>query len=156
MRSAFSATVACVALAALAGSAMLGAAQGPERRDKDSGKEQDKRPKMTLRARPNVAISPARVSFVAELQGGANDFADYYCATVEWDWGDDTRSESTADCDPYEAGKSEIKRRFVVEHTFRRNGVYKIYFHLKRKDKIVGSATVTVQVQPGGRDGLLN
>ena len=55
----------------------------------------------------------------AEIKGGANDYEDFYCASVEWEWGDDTKSESKADCDPYEAGKSEIKRRFVMEHTFR-------------------------------------
>ena len=44
-------------------------------------------------------------------------------------------SESTVDCEPYEAGKSEIKRRFTVEHIFRRAGSYQVYFRLKRSDK---------------------
>lgn len=109
----------------------------------------DKRPRVTLRAQPVVAVAPARVVLTAELVGGNNDFEEYYCPTVSWDWGDDTVSESTIDCEPYETGKSQIKRRFTVEHTFRRAGAYKIYFHLKRKDKMVGSASVTVQVQPG-------
>jgi hypothetical protein len=144
LRCAFVTATAALALAA---SAPLGAAQKG-----DKGKEQPdaNRPHITLRAQPLVAVSPARIVLSAELVGGADDFQEFYCPTVEWAWGDDTVSESTVDCDPYEAGKSQIKRRFTVEHVFRRAGVYKVYFHLKRNAKLLGSATVTVQVQPGG------
>jgi hypothetical protein len=107
------------------------------------------RPKMSLRAQPSVAVAPARVLLTAELQGGSDDFEEYYCPTIEWQWGDDTTSESTVDCEPYEAGKSQIRRRFTVQHTYRRDGSYKIYFHLKRKEKVLGSASTTIQVQPG-------
>jgi len=140
------ALVAATAGLAIAASAPLGAAQ-----KNDKSKDQDANgPRITLRAQPVVAVSPARVVLTAELVGGADDFQEFYCPTVEWAWGDDTVSESTVDCDPYEAGKSQIKRRFTVEHIFRRAGVYKIYFHMKRKDKMLGSATVTVQIQAGG------
>ena len=54
-----------------------------------------------------------------------DDFEEYYCPTIDWEWGDDTTSESTADCEPYEAGKSEIKRRFTVEHVFRHGGNFR-------------------------------
>jgi len=142
------ALIAATAGLAIAASAPLGAAQ---KGDKSKDKEQDaSRPRITLRAQPVVAVSPARVVLTAELVGGADDFQEFYCPSVEWAWGDDTVSESTVDCDPYEAGKSQIKRRFTVEHVFRRAGVYKVYFHMKRKDKMLGSATVTVQIQPGG------
>jgi len=110
-----------------------------------------KRPKVTLKAQPVIAMSPARIVLTAELVGGANDFEEYYCPTVEWDWGDGTQSESTLDCTPYEAGKSEIKRRFTVEHVFRA-GVYRVMFKLKRRDKGVGFATVNIQIRPGLRD----
>jgi hypothetical protein len=145
VRRAFVATTAALVMAA---SFPLVAAQ---KGDKSKDKEQDSaRPRITLRAQPVIAVAPARVVLTAELVGGADDFQEFYCPTVEWAWGDDTVSESTVDCDPYEAGKSQIKRRFTVEHTFRRAGAYKIYFHLKRKDKMLGSASITVQVQPGG------
>jgi hypothetical protein len=111
--------------------------------------EPDRRPKVTLRATPPIGVTPLRVVLTAELTGGANDFEDYYCPTVEWDWGDDTRSESTSDCEPYEAGKSEIRRRFTVEHTFRRPGAYKIFLRLKRRDKVVLAAYTNIQVRPG-------
>jgi len=125
-------------------------AQRNDQNNKDKAAEA-KRPKISVRAQPPVGVAPFRVVLTGELQGGADDFEEYYCPTIEWAWGDDTTSESTLDCEPYEAGKSQIKRRFTVEHTFRREGVYKVYFHLKRKDKLLGSASVTIQVQPGVR-----
>jgi len=122
-----------------------------QKSDKDGKESENKRPKVTLRAQPTVGVAPVRVVFTAELTGGADDFEDFYCPSVEWAWGDDTSSEATLDCDPYEAGKSQIKRRFTVEHTFRRDGMYKVYFHMKRKDRFLGSAAIVVQVQPGAR-----
>ena len=122
-------------------------------KDKDQKDSPDAgRPKVTLKAQPVVAMAPARIVLTAELVGGANDFEEYYCNAVEWEWGDGTKSESANDCPPYEAGKSEIKRRFTVEHVFRA-GMFRVYFHLKRHDKMVGNATVNVQVRPGLRDG---
>jgi len=118
--------------------------------NKDSGKQVEaRRPKLSLKAQPPVGVAPFRVVFTGELQGGADDFEEYYCPTVEWEWGDFTTSESTLDCEPYEAGKTQIKRRFTTEHTYRIAGAYKVYFHLKRKDKSLASASTTIQVQPG-------
>jgi hypothetical protein len=128
------------------------AAQKTGKDGKDQKDANDPRPKVSLRAQPVIAMAPARVVFTAELTGGANDFEDFYCGAVEWEWGDGTKSESSSDCAPYEAGKSEIKRRFTVEHVFRA-GVYRVMFHLKRHDKAVGSATINIQVRPGLRDG---
>lgn len=138
-----STTAVCLAIAA-AGTLVL--AQSKDKAGKDS---EQKRPKMNLRVQPQVAMAPAKVTLTAELVGGADDFEEYYCASVEWEWGDDTSSESTVDCEPYEAGKSQIKRRYTVQHQFRRAGNYKIYFHLKQKDRQLGSASATLQVQPG-------
>src|SRR5262245_60467122 len=141
------AAAACVILT---GSAIALAASPNQQVEKENANQiEAKRPKILVRAQPSVGVAPFRVVFTGELQGGADDFEEYYCPTIEWAWGDDTSSESTLDCEPYEAGKSQIKRRFTVEHIFRREGVYKVYFHLKRKDKLLGSASVTIQVQPG-------
>jgi len=109
----------------------------------------DDKPKLTLRASPSVAFSPARIYLVAELKGGADDYEEYYCADVEWDWGDDTRSTSSADCDPYEKGKSEIKRRFAVTHTYKVAGTYRIQFRLMRKKDPVVAVTTTVRIRQG-------
>src|SRR4029079_10515386 len=87
---------------------------------KDSQEKESKdRPKITLKAQTVISMSPSKVTLRAELVGGANDYEEFYCPTIEWDWGDGTQSEQTADCEPYQAGKSEIKRRFVVDHVFR-------------------------------------
>jgi hypothetical protein len=117
-------------------------------RDTKSPKEENQRPKLSLKAQPNVGIAPTRIVLTAELTGGANDFQEYYCPTVLWDWADGTESESTFDCEPYQAGKSEIKRRYTVEHSFRA-GAHKVWVRLKRNDKLLASANVTIQIQPG-------
>ena len=119
---------------------------------KDSKDKDDKRPKLTLKAQPIVSISPSKVTLRAELTGGANDYEEFYCPTVEWDWGDGTQSESTSDCEPYQPGVSEIKRRYTVEHVFRA-GAHQIAFRLKRRDKALAMATTTIQVQGGGDFG---
>src|SRR5260221_11409891 len=87
-----------------------------------------------------MAISPARVVASADITGGADDYEEFYCPSIEWDWGDDTRSTSAADCDPYEAGKSEIKRRFSADHVYQVAGDYRIQFRLKKKDKAIAAA----------------
>lgn len=115
--------------------------------------QEKKKPSISVRATPLAGFSPLRVSLTAELKGGDDDFAEFYCPTVEWIWGDDTRAESSADCDPYEAGKSEIRRRYSVNRVFQTAGNYKVEFRLKQKDRIVGAGSITVQVRPGVRDG---
>ena len=62
-------------------------------RDTTSPKEENQRPKLSLKAQPNVGIAPARIVLTAELTGGSNDFQEYYCPTVLWDWADGTESE---------------------------------------------------------------
>ncbi|OFW28849.1 MAG: hypothetical protein A3H97_16350 [Acidobacteria bacterium RIFCSPLOWO2_02_FULL_65_29] len=131
-------------------------ASGEQRGDRDDKAQENLRPKFTLRAQPPVGTTPQRVVFTAELVGGADDFEEYYCPSIEWDWGDETKSESTVDCQPYEAGKSLIKRRFTVEHVFRRPGGYKVFIRLKRRDKAVANASVTVQLRSGGLSDFRN
>ena len=121
-------------------------------RQQDMPKDGDRRPKFLLKANPIVGTAPARIVLTAELVGGADDFEEYYCASTQWQWGDDTSSESNADCPPYEAGKSQIKRRFTVEHVFRRPGNFRVYIHLKQRSKQVASAQTNLQIRPGVRD----
>ena len=118
-----------------------------------AGSLDDKKPKVSVKANPSMGMSPVRVVVTADVTGGPSD-EELYCPAVEWEWGDGTQSESSADCAPYEAGKSEIKRRYTVEHVFRA-GAYRVMFHLKRRDKSVGAASVNIQIRPGLRDGDL-
>jgi hypothetical protein len=139
-------------LVVMAGTA-VGLTAGQDDKDQKDRKD-ERRPSLSLKASPMLAFSPARLSFTAELRGGSNDYEEYYCPTVEWDWGDGTKSESTIDCDPYEAGKSEIRRRFTTIHLYRVGGNYKVQVRLKRKDKVMTSAVVSIEVRPGLRDGF--
>lgn len=127
-----------------------------QKNDKDAAKngknDRNDKPKLTLVARPSIAIAPARVVLTAELTGGADDYQDFYCPSVTWEWGDLSSSEQGADCAPYEAGKTMIKRRFTVEHNFQHQGAYKVYFKMMHGSKEIASTSVTVRLQPGTND----
>jgi hypothetical protein len=133
-------------VSAVAGSVLLAGAAAVAAAD-------DKKPSISLRASPTTGFSPLKVFLSVEIKGGPDDFADYYCPTIEWVWGDDTRAESTSDCEPYEAGKSEIRRRYSVTRVFQTSGNFKVEFRLRQKNKVVGAGSTTVQVRPGLRDG---
>jgi hypothetical protein len=132
--------VLCASALALAVAAQ---AAGPDKKDK---------PSITVKVSPLVGFSPARMVLNADLKGGADDYEEFYCASVEWDWGDDTRSESKTDCEPYQAGKSEIKRHYTIDHTFETSGDFRVEFRLKQKNKIVARGATEVKVRPGVRD----
>jgi hypothetical protein len=142
-------------LAGLATSAVLAvsvaAAADQDKPDKEGDKDK-KRPAVTLKSSPAFGFAPVRMVLTAELKGGS-DHEELYCPEIEWVWGDDTKSEQLADCDPYEPGKSEIKRRYVVSHTFQNAGIYEVQFWLKQKDKRIIGARTTITVRPGLRDG---
>jgi hypothetical protein len=113
---------------------------------------EDRKPSLSFRATPPVGFSPLRVRIVVDVRDGADDYADFYCPSIEWDWGDGTISESSEDCEPYEQGRSEIKRRFTAEHVFRQSGTYRVYFRLKQRDKTIAASNGNVQVRAGVRD----
>jgi hypothetical protein len=110
------------------------------------------KPSISVKASPVIAFSPARVVVTADLKGGANDYEDFYCPEIEWEWGDGTISEETLDCDPYEAGKSEIKRHFIASKIFQISGDYRVQFKIKRKDKTVAVGATDVKIRPGARE----
>jgi hypothetical protein len=112
----------------------------------------DKKPSLSLKATPPVGFSPLRVRLLLEVKGGADDHADFYCPTIEWDWGDDLTSESAEDCAPYEPGKSSILRRYSTEHTYRYAGNYTARFRMKQGKKVVAQTSVNVQVRAGIRE----
>jgi hypothetical protein len=108
-----------------------------------------KKPSLSLRVTPPVGFAPLKTRLVVDVRNGDDDYADFYCPTVEWDWGDGTVSATAEDCDPYEAGKSAIQRRFSTEHTFRLPGSFRVAFRLKQKERVVGTSSVNVQVRTG-------
>ena len=137
-------TVAALAATVLA---FVVAADGPVNAGQRS--DDNKKPSLTFKATPPVGFTPLKVRVVVDLKGGANDYADFYCATVEWEWADGNTSGSGEDCEPYQAGKSEIQRRFTSEHTFREEGDYEIAFRLKQKSRVVAFTKGTVRVKSG-------
>ena len=107
----------------------------------------DDDPRLRLRATPRVAFAPASILFVGQLRGGPDDNEELYCATIEWDWGDDTYSETTPDCDPFEPGRTSIRRRFSVRHNFDYQGRYEVRLNLKRRDDVLISARTRIEVR---------
>lgn len=114
-----------------------------------SGPDKKAKPGVSVKVSPLIGFSPARMVLTADLKGGADDYQDFYCPSVEWDWGDDTKSESKTDCEPYEAGKSEVKRRYAVQHQFKNAGAFKVVVRLKKGNKVVATANAQIQVRAG-------
>jgi hypothetical protein len=138
----------------IAGCAAAFAVIGEARASLYDAPDKVSKPSVSLKATPQVGFAPIRMVFTAEIKG--DDHSDLYCPAIEWNWGDETRSLKQADCEPFEPGKSEIKRRYVIDHTFEGPGAWKVEFRLKQKDKVVAYGSTTVQVRPGIRDGGLN
>jgi hypothetical protein len=115
---------------------------GPEKKDQ-------KTISLRLKANPHIAFSPAKIAATAELKGESDDTYEYYCLSLEWDWGDGTKSESHFDCPPFEPGKSTIERRFRASHTFQRSGQYRVLLRLRRGTQTILSGNVNVEVKPG-------
>ena len=130
----------------LAASLLLALAfAGPDKADK---------PKLSVKVNPPMGgTAPARIVASGDLVGGAPDGEELYCPAIDWDWGDDTKSTTSADCDPYEAGKSEIKRRFTAEHVYQNGGNFRIQLRLKKKNKAIVSASTSIQIRPGIHEG---
>jgi hypothetical protein len=107
-----------------------------------------------LRVTPVVSFAPARIRAIAELKLPDAKVPDFYCAGIEWDWGDLTESEESNECEPYEAGVSDVKRHFSAEHTFQSGGRYRVTLRLRRNRKVIASSSTTVTVRPGVRDQI--
>jgi hypothetical protein len=120
----------------------------------DAQRGGERKPSVSLRASPPVGISPLRVRLTAELRGGDDDFADFYCPTIEWDFGDDAMSGSSGDCEPFKPGVSQIQRRYTTEHVFRYFGDdrYTIRFTMKQGSRVVASTTTNVTVRGSLQD----
>jgi hypothetical protein len=83
---------------------------------------------------------------VAELVGG-EDLEEFYCAGLEWDWGDGNRSFQESDCDPYEPGM-EVDRFFSARHVYAGPGQYRVQVSLRRAGQSVAAARTDVII-PG-------
>ena len=113
-------------------------------------KKETKRPSLSLKATPGTGMVPVRVSATAEFKGGDDDFQEYDCPSIQWSWGDGTVSEASNDCDPYQSGVSQIRRRYTQSHTYKRAGAFRIVFRLKHRDRVLTSQTTLVRLLGGG------
>jgi hypothetical protein len=138
-------------VAITAGLMLIGQA-GRAQNDDKNDKAKKKGVTLVLKANPSISFSPAKIFVSAELKGGSSDTDEFYCPGLEWDWGDGTKSESSNDCPPYEAGKSTIELRWSASHTFQTADSYRVQLRLLRGSKTIVGGNVSVQVKPGVRD----
>jgi PKD domain len=130
--------IAPLAFVALSLAVSIAASSKPELKDGKAA--------LTLRASPAMAFAPARITLTAQLKGGSPEAEDLYCPTVEWDWGDGTISQASADCEPFEPNKSEIQRSFSTQHVYKTGGEYVVKLLLKKSEKIVAEATASLNI----------
>jgi len=114
------------------------------------GESKLKRPRLDLRATPRIAFSPAMVLLSADLVGG-DDGEEYYCPSLEWEWGDGGRSAHEADCPPYQTG-TPLERHFSAEHGFRFAGDYNVKVTMRRSGRVLAVATAHIALRPGFGD----
>jgi hypothetical protein len=117
------------------------------------------RPKLTLTPNHRMVSSPAHVVVTASVTGGADYDQQLYCPDLEWEWGDGTKSEESSDCDPFQTGKTEIKRHFTAEHAYlvessvdigrpSTDHEVSIRLRLKKYGKTVLSGVTSVRIKP--------
>jgi hypothetical protein len=134
------------AIAALGLAVLTGTAADAQRND-------SRKPSLSLQASPSTGFAPLRARLSVDVRGGADDFEDFYCAAVEWEWGDDQKSTHSQDCEPYKAGSSRIERRYTATHTFNDGGTFNVRFRLKQGNRVVANTSVVVRVSDGQRSG---
>ena len=89
-----------------------------------------------------------------DVRGGADDYADFYCPAIEWDWGDGTVSGNSEDCDL--SGREEHDPAALF-HRARvpQPGSFQVFFRLKQRDRVIAASSGNVQ-RPGVRDEFGN
>ena len=106
--------------------------------------EKEKTVAVSLKAMPRVSPAPARILFTIELEGGAD--ADVYCATLEFDWGDGTKTSQAGECPAFVPGETPVERFYEVEHTYNRKGRPVVKLSLLKDGKPLARASVNIVV----------
>jgi hypothetical protein len=101
--------------------------------------------RVSLRAAPRVASAPATIVFNVELTGG-EDGEDLYCPVLEWEWGDGTKSEEEEECPGFEAGHTQIQRRFTTSHEYRDRANPKVAVTVRKGDRVLGKDAVSLVI----------
>jgi hypothetical protein len=106
------------------------------------------KPRLALRAAPSTGTPSTLFVFQAVLTGG-EDGEGLYCLTTEWLWEEQADSSiNESECPPYKAGETPIQRSFSEEQSFRSPGPHFVKVVLRKGDREIASAGITVTVRP--------
>lgn len=103
-----------------------------------------KKPRLTLRTTPQMAMAPASVLFTAQLFD-ADAQEDLYCPGVQWEWGDGETSFHENDCPPF-GPQAEFDSVFSGRHAYRSGGAYQVRISLVRAGRTVAATRATLLV----------
>jgi hypothetical protein len=105
------------------------------------------KPKLSLKASPAIGTKSTVFLFQAVLTGG-EEGEGLYCLTTEWTWEEQADSSlNEAECPPFKPGETKIERRFTEEQSFHRPGPHVVKVALRKGEKEIASAGVTVRVR---------
>jgi hypothetical protein len=102
---------------------------------------------VSIRAAPRVAVAPARIIFNIELKGGEDTDA-LHCLTLNFDWGDGTKSSSEGDCGEYKAGETKVQRLFTADHEYRERRKPTVEVTVMKGERTIGRASIDLTIGP--------
>lgn len=105
------------------------------------------KPKLSLKASPAIGTKSTVFLFQALLTGG-EDGEGLYCLSTEWIWEEQADSSlNESECPAFKAGETKIERRFTEEQSFHSPGAHVVRVVLRKGEKEIASAGVTVTVR---------
>ena len=105
------------------------------------------KPRLSLKALPMNGTTSTVFIFQAILAGG-EDSEDFYCLSTEWIWEEQLDSSiNESECPPYLAGETKIDRSFSEEQSFRTPGPHLVRVVLRKGEKQIATAAITVRVR---------
>lgn len=105
------------------------------------------KPKLTLKALPMNGTTSTLFIFQAILTG-AEDKEDFYCLGTEWIWEEQLDSSiNETECPPWVPGETKVDRSFSEEQSFHTPGPHLVKVVLRKGEKQIATASVTVRVR---------
>ncbi len=105
------------------------------------------KPRLSLKALPMSGAASTVFLFQAILTGG-EDSEDFYCLSTEWIWEEQLDSSiNESECPPWAPGETKIDRSFSEEQSFRSPGPHLVKVVLRKGEKQIATASITVRVR---------
>jgi hypothetical protein len=105
------------------------------------------KPRLSLKALPMHGTTSTVFLFQAVLSGG-EESEDFYCLSTEWIWEEQLDSSiNESECPPWVPGETKIDRSFSEEQSFRSPGPHLVKVVLRKGEKQIATASITVQVR---------